>query len=143
MLCLWFAGRACQLRDATGEPEWLCRAATAAALADTEPDYGDWYLTLSEVWTVAVRQGLDPRRVFAAASAVAAERRDAGGGSTRKMLGEFEKSAYFAESVAPKLRDSNTLGLRLIHRPDSTNSSGHWFKLILHVENAGCRSMFG
>jgi hypothetical protein len=108
VLCLWFAGRACQLLDATGGPEWLRRAVTAAALADTEPDYRDWYLTLGEVWSVAVRQGLDPRGAFAAASAVAPEKREVGGGSTRKMLGEFEKSAYFAESVAPKLRDPNS-----------------------------------
>ena len=104
VLCIWFAGRAYQMLEATGGDDWLRRAVTAAALADTKPDYRDWYLTLGDVWIVAVRHGLDAGGAFRAASALAPERRESGGGSTRKMLAEFEKSAYFAESVAPKLR---------------------------------------
>ena len=107
VLCLWFGGKACQELEATGRADWLRRAVTAAALVDTEPDYRDWYLTLGDVWRAAVRRGLDPRGPFAAAAAIAPEQREYGGGSTRKMLAEFEASAYFAESVAPALlRDS-------------------------------------
>jgi hypothetical protein len=103
VLCIWFGGKACQELEATGRADWLRRAVTAAALVDTGPDYRDWYLTLGEVWRTAVRHGLDPRGAFAAAAAIAPEQRDYGGGSTRKMLAEFEASAYFAESVAPAL----------------------------------------
>jgi hypothetical protein len=77
VLCIWFGGKACQELEATGRADWLRRA---------------------------VRHGLDPRGAFAAAAAIAPEQRDYGGGSTRKMLAEFEASAYFAESVAPALR---------------------------------------
>jgi hypothetical protein len=103
VLCIWFAGRACQRLEATGGPEWLRRTVTAAALADTKPDFRDWYLTLGDVWIVAVRRGLDARGAFAAAATLAPEKHSTEG-STRKMLAEFEKSAYFAASVAPKLR---------------------------------------
>jgi hypothetical protein len=51
----------------------------------------------------AVRHGLDARGAFAAAAAIAPAQRDYGGGSTRRMLAEFEASPYFAESVAPAL----------------------------------------
>jgi hypothetical protein len=104
VLCIWFGGKACQELEATGRSDWLRRAVTAAALVDTGPDYRDWYLTLGEVWVSAVRHGLDARGAFAAAAAIAPAQRDYGGGSTRRMLAEFEASAYFAESVAPALR---------------------------------------
>jgi hypothetical protein len=104
VLCIWFGGRACQELEATGRSDWLRRAVTAAALVDTGPDYRDWYLTLGEVWVAAARHGLDARGAFAAAAAIAPEQRDYGGGSTQRMLAEFEASAYFAASVAPALR---------------------------------------
>jgi hypothetical protein len=107
VLCIWFGGKACQELEATGRADWLRRAVTAAALVDTGPDYRDWYLTLGDLWRAAVRRGLDPRGAFGAAAAIAPEQREYGGGSTRKMLAEFEASAYFEESVAPALaRDS-------------------------------------
>jgi len=103
VLCIWFGGKAGQELEATGRADWLRRAVTAAALVDTGPDYRDWYVTLGNVWQAAVGHGLDARGAFAAAAAIAPTQRDHGGGSTRKMLAEFEASAYFAESVAPAL----------------------------------------
>jgi hypothetical protein len=103
VLCIWFGGKAGQELEATGRADWLRRAVTAAALVDTGPDYRDWYVTLGDVWQAAVRHGLDARGAFAVAAAIAPSQRDHGGGSTRKMLAEFEGSAYFAESVAPAL----------------------------------------
>ncbi len=104
VLCLWFAGNAGQQLEATGAPEWLHRAAIAAAVADTAPDYRDWYITLGDVWISAARHGLEPRAAFTGAAAMAAESSGLPGRSTRAMLFGFEHSAYFADSVAPAVR---------------------------------------
>jgi hypothetical protein len=104
VLCLWFAGNAGRQLEANGGREWLHRAVTAAALADTAPDYRDWYMTLGDVWVSAAKHGLDPGAAFTGAAATAADTSGLPGRSTRAMLFGFELSAYFAESVAPAVR---------------------------------------
>lgn len=103
VLCLWFAGRSSQQLEITGAPEWLHRAVIVAALADTAPDYRDWYITLGDVWVNAAKRGLDPEAAFTGAAAVAAESSGLPGRSTRAMLFGFEHSAYFAQEVAPAI----------------------------------------
>jgi hypothetical protein len=84
---------------------WVLRGLAAVSLEDHRIDYRDVYLALGDLYLAAVRAGIDASLCFQDVAALSNPNpgKMPGGGSLRDFLGKFESSAFFAESVTPKL----------------------------------------
>ena len=103
--CMSECGRARQNLEKTADAAWLRRGVGAASLTDLSTDYRDWYLALGELWVIAAQSGIDPFPVFADAARLSSREKNYSGRTTCEFLSNFRVSAYFQESVAPRLKD--------------------------------------
>ncbi|HEY6351938.1 MAG TPA: hypothetical protein VI636_21290 [Candidatus Angelobacter sp.] len=79
----------------------------AASLEDTQLDFRDTLCGLAALYLASINAGINPGQDFAAvASLSSSKQRPGGSGSTRRLLKEFEKTAFFEETVATKLKGS-------------------------------------
>ena len=100
-----YIGHASQMLAQGGRGEWLDRALAAASIDDQRRDYRDWLMSLGDVYLAANAKGIDPsptlRRVAQLSNP---QPHRAAPTPTREALAGFEKTAYFATSVLPRLR---------------------------------------
>lgn len=87
----------------------VLRGLAAASLQDHRLDFRDVYIALGDLYLTAVKVGIDASQCFqdVAAMSNAQPGRMAHLGAMRDFLGKFEESAFFAESVKPRLPKVN------------------------------------
>jgi hypothetical protein len=86
-------------------PDWLRRGLAAASIEDNRLDSRDMFIALGALYLVAIQAGLDASCYFQEAAQWSSS--VAGPYFKRPMrdfLSDFEQSAYFRESIQPKLR---------------------------------------
>ena len=82
----------------------LRTALAALSLEDNQTDYRDTLCTLGDLCVKARRGGVDFQALLAEAASLSGTGPFPGGASMRDFLLGFERSAFFSESVAPRLR---------------------------------------
>jgi hypothetical protein len=109
---VWTAVRGCMLDRAwsyarrlseTCEPRWLRLGLAAVSIDDNGTDFRDGYVVLGGLYVCAVRCGVEPGPYLEEAAALSSAVPNIERLSMRDFLLGFEASAYFRESVAPKL----------------------------------------
>ena len=83
--------------------EFLRGGIAAISLQDNLGDFRDNYIGLGGLYLVCVNAGIEPSSDFYQIGLLSSANDKKRGGSTRHFLTKFETSAYFAESLAPKL----------------------------------------
>jgi len=83
---------------------WLRLGLAAVSIDDNGTDFRDSYVALGDLHVCAVRCGIEPGPYFEEAAALSSGTSNIEQTSMRDFLLRFEGSAYFEESVAPKLR---------------------------------------
>lgn len=89
-----------------GDRALLRNGAAAVSLQDNRLDFRDNYLALGNLYLTAVRAGIQPTLDFykiGLLSSSASRNKKWPQDTTQNFLSGFEESAYFKESVAPKL----------------------------------------
>jgi hypothetical protein len=87
----------------TCDERWLRLGLAAVSIDDNGTDFRDTYVALGALYLCAVRCGMDPRPYFQEAAEISSGASNTDLTSMRDFLLRFEGSAYFGESVAPKL----------------------------------------
>ena len=87
----------------TCDERWLRLGLAAVSIDDNGTDFRDTYVALGALYLCAVRCGMDPRPYFEEAAEISSGASNTELTSMRDFLLRFEGSAYFGESVAPKL----------------------------------------
>src|SRR5207244_8219077 len=112
---------ASRLLEQGGLPVWLDRALAAASIDDQRRDYRDWIMSLGDIYLSARAHGIDPAPAFKRVAEISnAEPHRAAPTPTRDAMSRFEKSAYFATSILPRLRRCRA------RRAASCSSSERW-----------------
>jgi hypothetical protein len=75
----------------------------AVSVDDNGTDFRDTYVALGALYLCAVRCGMEPGSYFEEAAEISSSVSNMEQTSMRDFLLRFEGSAYFGESVAPKL----------------------------------------
>jgi hypothetical protein len=75
----------------------------AVSIDDNGTDFRDTYVALGALYLCAVRCGMEPGSYFGDAAEISSSVSNMEQTSMRDFLLRFEGSAYFGESVAPKL----------------------------------------
>jgi hypothetical protein len=83
----------------TCDDRWLRLGLAAVFIDDNGTDFRDTYMVLGNLYLCAVRCGMEPAPYFEEAAEISSSVSNL----EQTMLG-FERSAYFGEAVAPKLR---------------------------------------
>jgi len=100
-----YVGHASRILEQGGLPVWLDRALAAASIDDQRRDYRDWIMSLGDIYLSARAHGIDPAPAFKRVAEISnAEPHRAAPTPTRDSMSRFEKSAYFATSILPRLR---------------------------------------
>jgi hypothetical protein len=100
-----YIGHASQVLAQGGRPEWLDRALAAASIDDQRVDYRDWLMSLGDIYLSARTHGIDPAPAFKRVAEISnAEPHRAAPTTTKDAMSGFERSAYFATSILPRLR---------------------------------------
>jgi hypothetical protein len=88
---------------------WVLRGLAAASLQDHRLDFRDVYVALGDLYLTAVGAGIDASLCFQDVAAMSNPHpgRMARLGAMRDFLRKFEESAFFAESVRPRLPQVN------------------------------------
>jgi hypothetical protein len=94
-----FVGR---LAD-TCDDRWLRLGLAAVSVDDNGTDFRDTYVALGDMYVCAVRCGIEPGPLFEQAAEISSGVSNIEQNSMRDFLLRFERSAYFEETVAPKL----------------------------------------
>jgi len=87
----------------TCDDRWLRLGLVAVSIDDNGTDFRDTYVALGALYLSAVRCGLEPGPYFQEAAKTSSGVSHVGQTPMRDFLLRFEGSAYFEESVAPKL----------------------------------------
>jgi hypothetical protein len=87
----------------TCDERWLRLGLAAVSIDDNGTDFRDTYVALGALYLCAVRCGMDPRPYFEEAAEISSGASNTEPTSMRDFLLRFKGSAYFGESVAPKL----------------------------------------
>jgi hypothetical protein len=87
----------------------VLRGLAAASLQDHRLDFRDVYVALGDLYLTAVRAGIEASLCFQDVAAMSNPQpgRMAHLGAMREFLAKFENSAFFAESVRPRLPKVN------------------------------------
>jgi hypothetical protein len=88
----------------TCDDRWLRLGLAASSIDDNGTDFRDTYVALGALYLAAVRCGLEPGPYFEEAAEISSGVSNVELTPMRDFLLRFEGSAYFEESVAPKLR---------------------------------------
>ena len=88
----------------TCDGRWLRLGLAAVSIDDNGTDFRDSYVALGVLYISAVRCGMDPRPYFDEVAEISSGVSNVERTSMRDFLLRFERSAYFGEAVAPKLR---------------------------------------
>jgi hypothetical protein len=83
----------------TCDDRWLRLGLAAISIDDNGTDFRDTYVALGDLYLCAVRCGMEPVPYFEEAAEISSSVSNL----EQTLLG-FERSAYFGEAVAPKLR---------------------------------------
>ncbi|CAN5892939.1 hypothetical protein BH18ACT11_BH18ACT11_20480 [soil metagenome] len=83
---------------------WLRLGLAAVSIDDNGTDFRGTYVALGDLCVCAVRCGMAPRPYFEDAAEISSGVSTIEQTPMRDFLLRFEESAYFGESVAPKLR---------------------------------------
>ena len=106
--CEWTAVRGRMLAKAwtfaekladTCDDRWLRLGLAAISIDDSGTDFRDTYVALGDLYLCAVRCGMEPVPYFEEAAEISS-----GVSNLEQTLLGFERSAYFGEAVAPRLR---------------------------------------
>jgi sugar lactone lactonase YvrE len=88
--------------ESVEDTKWLRIGLAAASIEDRRTDFRDLYVALGALCLAAARAGIDPWPHFRAVVRMSSrEARDDRG--RRAFIGGFRRSAYFRQSVAPRL----------------------------------------
>ena len=87
----------------TCDYRWLRLGLAAVSIDDNGTDFRDTYVALGALYLCAVRCGIQPGPYFEEAAEISSSASNMELTSMRDFLLRFEGSAYFGESVAPKL----------------------------------------
>ncbi len=87
----------------TCDDRWLRLGLAATSIDDNGTDFRDTYVALGALYLSAVRCGLEPGPYFEEAAEISSGVSNVELPPMRYFLLRFEGSAYFEESVAPKL----------------------------------------
>jgi hypothetical protein len=88
----------------TCDDRWLRLGLAAISIDDNGTDFRDTYVALGDLYLCAVRCGMDPVPYFEVAAEISSGVSNLELIPTRDFLLGFERSAYFGEAVAPRLR---------------------------------------
>jgi len=83
----------------TCDDRWLRLGLAAISIDDNGTDFRDTYVALGDLYLCAVRCGMEPVPYFEEAAEISS-----GVSNLEQTLLGFERSAYFGEAVAPRLR---------------------------------------
>jgi hypothetical protein len=87
----------------TCDDRWLRLGLAAVSIDDNGTDFRDTYVALGALYLCAVRCGMESGSYFEEAAEISSSVSNMEQTSMRDFLLRFEGSAYFGESVAPKL----------------------------------------
>ena len=87
----------------TCDEHWLRLGLAAVSIDDNGTDFRDSYVVLGALYIGAVRCGMEPGLYFEEAAEISSGITNIEQTSMQGFLLRFERSAYFEESVAPKL----------------------------------------
>jgi len=87
----------------TCDDRWMRLGLAAVSIDDNGTDFRDSYVVLGDLYVCAVRCGIDPALYFEEAAESSSRVSQIEQTSMRDFLLDFEGSAYFEESLAPKL----------------------------------------
>jgi hypothetical protein len=87
----------------TCDDRWLRLGLAAVSIDDNGTDFRATYVALGALYLCAVRCGMEPGSYFEEAAEISSSVSNMEQSSMRDFLLRFEGSAYFGESVAPKL----------------------------------------
>ena len=105
-LLLLYEVKALYLLDSAADSKWLHRGLIAISIEDNRLDFRDTCGILGELWLCAVRHGIDPLPVVKQIASMSNPQPvyKVYGQSMREFLTGFHDSAFFSESVAPRLK---------------------------------------
>ena len=83
----------------TCDDHWLRLGLAAVSIDDNGTDFRDTYVVLGTLYLCAIRCGMEPAHYFEEAAEISS-----GVSNLEQTMLGFERSAYFGEAVAPKLR---------------------------------------
>ena len=83
----------------TCNDRWLRLGLAAVSIDDNGTDFRDTYVVLGTLYLCAVRCGMEPAHYFEEAAEISS-----GVSNIEQTMLGFERSAYFGEAIAPKLR---------------------------------------
>jgi hypothetical protein len=83
----------------TCDDRWLRLGLAAVSIDDNGTDFRDTYVVLGALYLCAVRCGMEPVPYYEEAAEISS-----GVSNLEQIMLGFERSAYFGETVAPKLR---------------------------------------
>ena len=87
----------------TCDDRWLRLGLAAVSIDDNGTDFRATYVALGALYLCAVRCGMESGSYFEEAAEISSSVSNMEQSSMRDFLLRFEGSAYFGESVAPKL----------------------------------------
>lgn len=101
----WYIGRNRELLAGSGEERWLEWGVAAPSVTNCRPDYRDVFVALGDLYVTAHGVGFDAGPVFRRVAALSdtSVTVDFSGSTVRDFFAGFERSAFFAESVRPRL----------------------------------------
>ena len=88
----------------TCDDRWLRLGLAAVSIDDNGTDFRDTYVALGDLYICAVRCGMEPGPYFEEVAEISSGDPNTERISMRNFLLRFEGSAYFGETVAPKLK---------------------------------------
>jgi hypothetical protein len=88
----------------TCDDRWLRLGLAAISIDDNGTDFRDTYVALGDLYLCAVRCGMEPVPYFEVAAEISSGVSNLELIPMRDFLLGFERSAYFGEAVAPRLR---------------------------------------
>ncbi len=98
---LAYIRRAAGLLRSTLDIKWLRLGLAAASIENLQLDYRDTYTLLGALYTATMEIGIDPAPHFETVAGISSDQPDSEKIATRDFLLNFDKSAYFLESVNP------------------------------------------
>lgn len=104
----WHIGWAAGRMESPTDLVWLRSGLAAASIEDNRIDFRDMYLALGHLYLAAARIGIDPMSFFKEVGRMSSSQpsqlaKAFKSGSMQNFLSEFDRSAFFQESVKPRL----------------------------------------
>jgi len=103
-----YIARAATFIHSPADVPWLRSGLAVASIEDLRVDFRDDYLALGNLYLAAAHAGIDPLPHFAQAAEISSREKSLGSTSTHDFLARFHLSAFFAESVRPRLAHSGS-----------------------------------